>query len=401
MQTTQACERRVEEAPVFGGGLLLAFATAAVSLPIDALLRGMVAAGQGIEALLRYLDLTRAALEAHIVRLGLPMPHDRLLRRGGRNAWVDEDVRRLIAWRLSGVHPETIAARLGRSVGAVRAKSRRLGVPTPARRDLRKLDPAALPDPVFRAEPPGSAAEQPISAQSRCGTSAGAPSVAGATGGLVAPTLQTRTPFKARPATKPTEAPAQRELPLLRVIQPVETPRDGDPIVFAGAPSTESEVDLEGDLTWLSRMRDPQRTRVAVWTMGMLFMSGLHWREIAARTAKSADSIKTLRTRWGIPIAERRAKITKQLTVRSGQVSCLLSRYVIRRCIMSGNYFWMHKDDKGICICPALRRKLGRRDPDIEGRSPKFRLITAADIEKLPPHILAPFASGELIVGIA
>lgn len=417
MQTTQACERRAVEAPIYGAGMLLAFASAAVSLPIDALLRGMVAAGQGVEALLRYLDLTRAALEAHIVRLGLPMPHDRPLRRGGRHAWIDEDVRRLIAWRSSGVHPETIAVRLGRSVGAVRAKSRRLGVPTPARRDLRKLDPETLPDPVFETRSPSGAWSEPsVSVQARCGTSAGAPSVAGGAGGLNARTgellpasggvaapnaLKAPALRKARSASKPAEVPSQRDLPLLTVVVPNETPRDADEIAFVGVPSTESEVDLEGDLTWLSRMRDPQRTRVAVWTMGMLFMSGLHWREIAVRTGKTPDSIKTLRTRWGIPIVERRNKITKQLIVRSGEVSCLLSRYVIRRCMMSGNYFWMHKDDKGICICPALRRKLGRRDPDIEGRSPKFRLITAADLEKLPPHILAPFANREFIVGVA
>ena len=156
-----------EIAPIVGAGWLFSFAAAAVSLPIDALLRGMVAAGQGFHAILDYLGLSRMALEAHIVRLGLPMPHERLRRRaGGRNPWADEDVRRLIAWRLAGVHPETIGVRLGRSVGAIRSKARRLGVPRPDRRALRKFDPTTLTDP-----PPGVWAEH--HQNSRCKAYAG------------------------------------------------------------------------------------------------------------------------------------------------------------------------------------------------------------------------------------
>ena len=70
-----------EVAPIVGAGWLLSLAAAAVSLPVDTLLRGMVAAGQGIQAILDYLGLSRMALEAQIVRLGLPMPHDRPRRR--------------------------------------------------------------------------------------------------------------------------------------------------------------------------------------------------------------------------------------------------------------------------------------------------------------------------------
>ena len=137
-----------EVAPIVGAGWLLSLAATAVSLPVDTLLFGMVAAGQGIQAILDYLGLSRMALEAHIVRLGLPMPHDRPRRRAaGRNPWADEDVRRLIAWRLAGIHPETIAVRLGRSAGSIRSKSRRLGVPTPNRKALRRLDPLNLKDP--------------------------------------------------------------------------------------------------------------------------------------------------------------------------------------------------------------------------------------------------------------
>jgi hypothetical protein len=49
-------------APISGSGLLLsvaAAATAAAGIPFDAILAGMVAAGQGIEAICLYLDLSR------------------------------------------------------------------------------------------------------------------------------------------------------------------------------------------------------------------------------------------------------------------------------------------------------------------------------------------------------
>jgi len=140
-----------ERAPISGSGLLLAWttaATAAVGFPFDPVLAGMVAAGQGIHAICLYLGLTRPALDEHLVRLGLRTPHERPLRKPGPRGWSLLDTIRLIAWRVAGIHPETIAQRLGRSANAVRAKARRLGLPRPDRKALQRVDPASLEDPV-------------------------------------------------------------------------------------------------------------------------------------------------------------------------------------------------------------------------------------------------------------
>ena len=94
-------------APFSGPGLLLSVAAAATvvaggGIPFDAVLAGMVAAGQGIEAICLYLDLSRAALDDHLVRLGLRTPHDRPRRKLGPRGWSEIDTRRLIAWRVCG-----------------------------------------------------------------------------------------------------------------------------------------------------------------------------------------------------------------------------------------------------------------------------------------------------------
>ncbi|HUB48402.1 MAG TPA: hypothetical protein VMB73_25785, partial [Acetobacteraceae bacterium] len=123
-------------------------------LPLfDRLLAGLVAAGQGVQALCLLLGLTQGALDEHIVRLCLPAPHDRPLRKPGPKGWSIRDKIRLIFWRLLGVHPEIIGQRLEkpRSANAVRAQARRMGMPTPARRELHKPDPASLREPDLAA----------------------------------------------------------------------------------------------------------------------------------------------------------------------------------------------------------------------------------------------------------
>ena len=67
---------------------------------LDMLLRGMVAAGQSIQAICLYLGLTRIALDGHLVRLALKTPHDRPPRSGGRRPWSLLDTVRLIAYRM-------------------------------------------------------------------------------------------------------------------------------------------------------------------------------------------------------------------------------------------------------------------------------------------------------------
>ena len=121
MDDRQGSEVQQQKGPLLPAGLLLTLA-AAVVFPFDRVLAGMVAAGHGIEAISLYLGLTRGVLLEHVVRLGLATPHDRPLRKSGARGWSVLDTMRLVAWRVAGVHPETIGARLGRSANAVRAQ---------------------------------------------------------------------------------------------------------------------------------------------------------------------------------------------------------------------------------------------------------------------------------------
>lgn len=230
--------------PISGSGLLLAWtaeASAAVGFPFDLVLAGMVAAGQGIQAICLYLGLTRPALDEHLVRLGLRTPHERPLRKPGPRGWSLLDTIRLIAWRIAGIHPETIAQRLGRSANAVRAKARRLGLPRPDRKALRRVDPAGLEDPIPGFGIGGQAATceplpRPMSPTEICGTSAGPVSVrVGADGSdvvdLRGPPLGSAPPAAARPSDgEEVRGPVgRRELPLFQVVPEAQSVRTSPP----------------------------------------------------------------------------------------------------------------------------------------------------------------------------
>jgi CarD family transcriptional regulator len=116
---------------------------AAALFPFTPVLAGMVAAGLGIEAIHLYLELSRTEILDRLAALGLPVPHSRPVRKGGKHAWTGEDVRHFIELWLSGVRIRGIAAVLDRSPGALYSKRRRLGLPTRPRKgqvDLSELE---------------------------------------------------------------------------------------------------------------------------------------------------------------------------------------------------------------------------------------------------------------------
>lgn len=114
--------------------------------PIDHVLAGMVAAGQGLEAIGLYLGMARDALFDRIVALGLATPHDRPMRPpAGKRPWQVADVQTLIRLWVLGVRVVCIAEQIGRSPGAVSSKARRLGLPRRDRKQLIRLDPPQVP----------------------------------------------------------------------------------------------------------------------------------------------------------------------------------------------------------------------------------------------------------------
>src|SRR5579872_7192700 len=62
----------------------------------DRVLCGMVRVGLVQEAICRFLLLTNETLSFHLVRLNLPTPSERLMRKpSGKRSWSDEEVRLL------------------------------------------------------------------------------------------------------------------------------------------------------------------------------------------------------------------------------------------------------------------------------------------------------------------
>jgi hypothetical protein len=94
-----------------------------------------------------------------MVRLGLAMPAMLPMRKtGGRGLWSIEEIHLLIElWSLN-IHVDCIAARTGRSAGAVRSKARRPGLYRRNRRDLIKLWTSASKQPLAEGPPTKSVA---------------------------------------------------------------------------------------------------------------------------------------------------------------------------------------------------------------------------------------------------
>jgi hypothetical protein len=406
--------------------------TSASPLPLlDALLRGMAAAGQGSQAICLYLGLARIALEDHLAVLGVPTPHDRPPRSGGKRPWSLPDTIRLIAWRMAGVHPESIARRLGRSVGSIRSKCRRLGIPAPSRKALRRLDPADLPDVRVDWWRTGLTL-QPVTPVGKCGTAAGPASIAGSafgppmeppageavarTGdgasqrrvpasrsaeaesarqtqslGDLAPAVRDPSPKGLKRADgrspRPPRATVQREMPLLRADTRGEAVVDAPVPQAKGVresiiPRKEEEVDFADDLTWIGRSETAvQRDRISVWIIGMFFMAGLHWLEVARRVGIKTSVLKDLRWRLGIPRCDRH-KMTTVFHEILARETCEDSGYVVKRCIRSGKFFW-ERLGSGVAMCPEERELLGLRDETFERRSPWVNVLTFADLDEM------------------
>jgi len=308
----------------------------------------MVGAGFGIVAICLYLDLTRAALDVSLVRLGLPTPHNRPLRKLSAKAWPIIDTRRVILWRQIGIHPDVISVRLGRSANAIRGKARRLGIPAPDRKSLRRVDPWSLPEPVpgFGFPNPRSAEFSEPAAHAQPSTEDTMPPPPPTDNAATAPARRKR----------PRKVPAQRELTLLpgiAVDEPAAAPAPlsepeqinvspvADTAIAASAtaegrhlttaivthPSNapspsllptsslpavasepEEETPEDDDLTWIGKLQHVIYDKEAVRIIGMRQMGLEHWRSTAAVLGLTPGQLKTIRTRIDIPIDRDRRK---------------------------------------------------------------------------------------------
>lgn len=385
---------------------------AAAMVPLDQVLSGMVAAGQSIEAICLYLDLTRAALDEHLVRLDLPIPPDRPLR-SSKRFWAVVDIMRLIAWRHGCVHPETIGARLGRSANAVRAKARRLGIPAPDRRSLRRLDPATLSEPccgIGAGAPQTSPADLHGQAAHGASIANGTPDPGAAAAQRVFPDLhQNDSPFPAPTLSlarstgrlhEPTATDAgQCNLPWTRFIRPVEVATKAVPaasnastLVPVAPPASEHDVQLCGDLSWIGSLKRPLQYRAVVWTLGMLYFGGLPNRAIAERIGKTEAAVRTLRTRCGVPKDYDRKKFSAVFDEVAARATVDSAGLELGFDDVQREYFWRFRRDRA-----NVRQNRKRRRA--LGLVENYVTDTVTRVASATRDVSAPFATPPAMLG--
>ena len=390
--SSASTQQPIEGAPPGFLASLIGLAKAIV-YPFDQVLTGMVTAGLCLEALCQFLGLTRSALYGHVVRLGLRTPADRPVRSAGPRGWPVEDVRTVIKLRPIGVHPEIIGQCLSqpRNAGAVRAKCRRIGLAAPPRKSLFRPDPAELRrllglDPLAETQSPSE----------RCGRTAG-PALPGFEPSQPATLKPTR---RGSPAQPPVRVEGQRELGLHGIIAGTEHVRANvldtpsirpsprlTPFTAAASqqfPASVAELDFNA-LTWIGDLRSPGVNEVAVYAIGMLIMSGLHYSVVARMTGKSPAAVRTIRTRIGVPVDGKfREKSTDIFDSDAADATRVLGGWIVRRGPATDDqrglptYFWVHKNDFRTRLPPTKRK----RDRQIEGRSPIMEIITRAMIDE-------------------
>lgn len=345
--------------------------------PERSMLAAMVAVGLGIEAICRYLGLSDAALFDLLVRHDLSTPHHRPLRAQGKRGWSPDDTRRLVAWRLAGFHPGDIGARLGRSVSGVRARCRRVGVPSPPRRALRRCEPALLPEP-------------PLDHFARA---LGVPAAAGDRGQLAAraiggnavfkfprhagpPILLPAAPDVSAPATRiappPTAPIAEPSAEPAAALEPTSAQTQGPSAAAAAAPAAGEPA--TGDLAWIRERKRWRKCRDVVEALAAAYFGGQHHQKIAERVGVSVSTLQSFLHRIELPRDRCREHFSEQANDALGRQRLAASSYRLVACVASGNLFFRHVRDSAIRMCRTIRSRQGKLGDWERYRSPAVRL---------------------------
>ncbi len=376
MSARSATAVKVQETPKIETGLLRA-AAAAIVCPFDRLLSGMIRAGLGIEAICAYLGLSPAVLDYNLIRLDLPTPHNKPRRKAGGRAWSDEDLRCAIHWRCLGIHPESIGVAFRRSAAGVRSKMHRLGVPTPDRKNLHKVDACLLdrmqpdfgfpiPAAVFSAASAlqaNPAADKVVSIvpAGRDNLPAGRSSAPGG---------------KAARIGRNSSVPGQRDLNLLSVV-PTDTPApavapepvalDGDAenpaeqacavsnaVVPSDRPLVLGPAELIEKFQVTGKVRRPDSNEAYVTWMTLLYRGGMHYKAIGVYLGRSPSSVQAILYRMQIPRATDRASFGWTCDLECAVAELQQWKFELYRCKSKPDLlenerplFWRRKGDVG------------------------------------------------------
>ncbi len=437
MSAALFCGTKLDEASPRLASVVRCIAAVA-SFPFDRVLSGMVAAGQGINAICLFLGLSREVLDENLVRLGLRTPHDRPMRKPGDKGWTPFDTMRLIAWRVAGIHPEVIGQRLNRSVGAVRAKARRLGIPAPNRKDLRRVDPATLRDPElgyflsdnstrFRAgatRSPNSGSTPPTLAVAPNPTwdLTSIPNVAALQTAAATTADTTASAEPLQPAAKQTAArlaagkrQAQREMPFFGVVvSSADAKSAAKPSLAAPksvAPGTTSELvppaamplsfgnkpigvttavaPAVSDIAWIGRTRRLASNQEAILALSMRYFGGQHPAYIARDAGMTEAALHGVLYRANLPRDRNRRKFSADFDPEMAAATLEASRYVlvrdktgVGRETGKGHLFWKHeRRDRNVRTNRAARFRNGILGEYDKYKGESITLLTRADLD--------------------
>ena len=131
--------------PVVGGLMLSRGLSTKPHVPNEAVLRGLVERGHGLDAISTFLRVDGETVLDWAITLDLPTPQDRPMRRStGPRAWATGDYFRFIESWLKGWHAASIGEQFGRSASAIWSKARWLGLPRRDRKTVFRPSTASL-----------------------------------------------------------------------------------------------------------------------------------------------------------------------------------------------------------------------------------------------------------------
>lgn len=131
--------------PVVGGLMLSRGFSTKPHVPNEAVLRGLVERGHGLDAISTFLRVDRETVLDWAITLDLPISQECPVRRStGPRAWAAGDYFRFIESWLKGWHAASIGEQFGRSASAIWSKARWLGLPRRDRKTVFRPSTASL-----------------------------------------------------------------------------------------------------------------------------------------------------------------------------------------------------------------------------------------------------------------
>ena len=149
-------------------------------------------------------------------------------------------------------------------------------------------------------------------------------------------------------------------------------------------PATRETVDFS-DLSWIPSVKHPLTHEPTVYAVGMLMMSGLHYRVAARLVGKTAASFRTLRTRMGVPIDRDRNKMVQTFDLDVAKATAERGEWIVARSLWGDKqrdgaprlFFWKRMRDRNTHMSPVLRA----RDPMFSRQPPEMTIITRQKLE--------------------